>query len=89
MSGGIYAFQRSTSEESEANIRSVMEQILNTLASIFSDIHKLEPCWSAAEADYYYSVARRLNRESESIGNILTQVESALTGARTGTDQLR
>ena len=89
MSDSLFAFRRSTSEESESNIHNVMNEILATLGQILDAVGQLEPHWIATEADTYYDAAKKLNKGAEGIANNLQQVRSSLSNARTGTDELR
>ena len=89
MSESTYAFRRSTSEASEANIHNVMSELLSTLDLVLNAVEKLEPSWIAVEADTYYNAAKRLNKGAQGVVEILQQVESALKGVRMSTDNLR
>lgn len=89
MSDSLFAFRRSTSEESEANIHTVMNELLATLEQILDAVEQLEPHWIATEADTYYTAAKKLNKSAEGITNNLHLVHNSLTNTRTGTDELR
>lgn len=85
----LFAFRNSTSEQAEADIINVMNNIRASLDQLEKDVQTLEGSWVATEAEQYYAAARNFRQNADKISNILNVIEGKLSASRIAINELR